>query len=169
MRRTYLSFFASIVVPVALYACANDDNTPPGPKTIAGIDAATVDSGGGDTGVDAPIDQGTKVPVRCTQAELDAADKTGAMAVQITFPTNAGPMQYTNNCIKVKAGTTKVTFTGSFQSHPLEPNGGDTPTQIPTLQQTGTTLDITFTTAGTFGYECNFHPGVMFGAIQVVP
>lgn len=167
MRRTYLSFFASIVVPLALYACADDDNTPPGPKT--GIDAAAVDSGGGDTGVDAPIDQGAKVPVRCTQAELDAADKTGDMAVQIAFPTGPGPAQYTNNCIKVKAGTTKVTFTGSFQSHPLEPNGGDTPTQIPTLQRTGTTLDITFTTAGTFGYECNIHPGVMYGAIQVVP
>ena len=79
-----------------------------------------------------------------------------------------GPAQYTNNCIKVKAGT-KATFTGNFGFHPLEPNGGDSPTPIPAAKNTGTTLEITVTTAGRFGYECSVHPGSMFGAIQVVP
>lgn len=174
MRRTYLSFFAAFVVPAALYACANDDDTPPGPKRIAapGNDAATVDGGGGvdaasEAAADAPVDA-AKDPVRCMQAELDTGNMTTAAAVTIAFPTAAGPAQYTNNCIKVKVGT-KVTFAGSFALHPLEPNGGDVPTPIPAQQTSGTTLDITMSSAGTFGYECNFHPGTMFGAIQVVP
>ena len=49
------------------------------------------------------------------------------------------------------------------------PNGGDVPTPIPAQQTSGTTLDITMSIAGTFGDECNFHPGTMFGAIEVVP
>ena len=48
-------------------------------------------------------------------------------------------------------------------------NGGDVPTPIPAQQTSGTTLDITMSIAGTFGDECNFHPGTMFGAIEVVP
>jgi plastocyanin len=30
-------------------------------------------------------------------------------------------------------------------------------------------LLVTMTTPGTFGYQCEFHPTTMFGAIQVVP
>ena len=167
--RTAYSCLASLVIPVALYACANDDNTPPGPKTPGGIDASAPEAA-----ADAPIDQAAKVPVRCTQAELDAVinanggDFTGSASVVVTFPQGPGPAQYMNHCIKVKVGT-KVTFTGSFASHPLEPNGGDLPTQIPAPQQTGTTIDITVTRAGTFGYQCKIHPGSMFGAIEVVP
>ena len=106
--------------------------------------------------------------MRCTQAELDAADTTTSATVAIAFPTAPGPMQYTNHCIKVKVGT-KITFMGGFSFHPLEPNGGDSPTPIPPLTSAGASLEITVSAAGTFGYECNFHPGTMFGAIQVVP
>jgi hypothetical protein len=61
---------------------------------------------------------------------------------------------------------------GNFSSHPLEPNGGDVPTPIPPLTSAnpaGGKLAITMTKAGTYGYQCNVHPGFMFGAIQVVP
>ena len=66
----------------------------------------------------------------------------------------------------------KVALTGVFVNHPLEPNGGDVPTPIPastTADLAGGTLAVTMSAPGTFGYQCNFHPGTMFGAIQVVP
>ena len=28
---------------------------------------------------------------------------------------------------------------------------------------------VTMSTAGSYGFRCAFHPGTMFGAIQVVP
>ncbi len=64
-----------------------------------------------------------------------------------------------------------VTFAGSFTSHPLEPNGDDVPSLIP-VQSTdvdGGVLSLTMSRAGNYGYQCTFHPGSMFGAIQVVP
>lgn len=182
MRRILPLLVASLAVPVALYACANDD-TPPGPKTIGGVDSSMATDGGvvdaaPEAALDAPIDQDATVPVRCTQAELDAVasavggDYTATAApIPITFPTGPTPSQYTNQCIKVKVGAT-VTFTGSFSMHPLERNGGDVPSPIPALTNTdqdGGSLALTMTTAATYGYQCNFHPGLMFGAIQVVP
>ena len=35
--------------------------------------------------------------------------------------------------------------------------------------QAGDALALTMPRAATFGFQCNFHPGIMFGAIQVVP
>jgi plastocyanin len=176
MRRTFGFVLASIAVPLALYACANDDYTAPGPKPAVTNEAATPT---GEAGGDAPTDQAvTPAPVRCKAADFNAAasDAGGDLTnttggVTIAFPTMAGPAQYTNNCIKVKAGTV-VTFTGSFTFHPLEPNGGDTPSPFPALSSAdvdGGSLSFTMSTAGTFGYQCQFHPGTMFGAIQVVP
>ena len=176
MRRPFGLVLASFAVPVALYACASDDYTPPGPKSVPAADAATpTESGLADAPtVDAPVDQSTTVPVRCTDAEFAATagdaggDNTTVMAIDVTFPTGAGPAQYTNHCLKVKSGTV-VTFKGNFGFHPLERNGGDPSTPIPALTNTGDTLAVTLPAAGTFGYECMFHPGLMFGAIQVVP
>jgi len=64
-----------------------------------------------------------------------------------------------------------VTFTGAFDKHPLEPAGGDSPNPIPLTEATpaGGKLVVSFTKAGVFGYRCEFHPTVMFGAIKVVP
>lgn len=42
------------------------------------------------------------------------------------------------------------------------------PTPILAQQNSRTTIDITMSIAGTFGDECNFHPGTMFGAIEIV-
>lgn len=165
-----------VVVPAAVYACSSE--IAPAITNPTGGDAAAieggdkpgaVDSGQVDTGLD------TSGP-RCTQAELDQSvgpgggDFTAMTSVEITFPTDGAPAQYTNRCAKVKVGTT-VTFSGSFSSHPLEPNGGDKPTPIPsdTMDVDGGGLDVTMTTAGTYGFECAFHPSIMFGAIQVVP
>ena len=112
----------------------------------------------------------------CSQADFDApagangGDLTAQANVEITFPTGPAPAQYTNRCAKVKVGTT-VTFKGSFFNHPLQPNGGDIPTSI-VLQSTdpdGGSLVVAMPAKGTYGYECMFHPSLMFGAIQVVP
>lgn len=180
-----------MIAALALYACSNDDddggtNVEPdagtadaGPKdaggtpvTDAGSDAATpvTDSGGEDAG-----DASQEIPIRCTQAEFDQAasvpnggDYTGQLSVEISFPTDAQPAQYTNRCIKVKFGT-EVTFKGNFGAHPLEPAGGNTPTPIPTTPDVPNgILTVKMTNTGTFGFQCQVHPSMMFGAIQVV-
>jgi len=174
MRRTFGFVIASIAVPLALYACANDDYTAPGPKPAVANEAATTSEAGDASVVDAPNDQAV-LPVRCTAAELSAAagdaggDNTATTTpLEVGFPTLAGPDQYTNQCLKVKVGAV-VTFKGSFTFHPLRPSGGDTPTPIPALTNSGDSLPVTMANAGTYGYECVFHQGTMFGAIQAVP
>jgi len=175
MRRKLFAVASLVVVPAAVYACGSD--TPPATTNQSGGDAAAIESGGKPGPVDSGrVDAGNVSNVRCTQAEFDqpigpgGGDFTAMTDVEITFPTDGAPAQYTNRCAKVKVGTT-VTFSGSFSSHPLEPNGGDTPTPIPadTMDVDGGGLAITMTTEGTYGFECAFHPSIMFGAIQVVP
>ena len=121
-------------------------------------------------------------PIPCTQAEFDAVasatggDFTAAGGVAVVFPTGALPAQYTHHCIKVKLGDV-VTFEGMFSFHPLTSFGGDKPSPIPVQQQTNPPvgasgkpeLAVTMSTAGNYGFRCAFHPGAMFGAIQVVP
>jgi plastocyanin len=70
----------------------------------------------------------------------------------------------------VKVGAT-VTFSGSFVQHPLQAAGGDSPNPIPytAANPPGGKLVVAMPTAGTFGFECEFHPKQMFGAIRVVP
>ncbi len=92
-------------------------------------------------------------------------DKT-ASGASITFPMAGAPMQYQPACVHIKAGQT-VTWTGSFSSHPLIPEGGGTPNPTPDTS-TGTTTTMTFPNAGTYGYGCGIHASMM-GAIQVTP
>ncbi len=66
-------------------------------------------------------------------------------------------------CMTITVGQS-VVWTGNFNVHPLDPQGGDTPNPI-TGTETGA---VTFTAPGTFGYVCGVHPS-MKGAIQVVP
>ncbi|MBF5066255.1 hypothetical protein G6O45_23770, partial [Salmonella enterica subsp. enterica serovar Istanbul] len=60
----------------------------------------------------------------------------------------------------------KVTFAGSFSSHPLLASDGDKPNPITSVDTA--TGDVTFPKAGTFGYVCGNHPS-MIGAIKVLP
>jgi plastocyanin len=177
MRRMLLALASLVVVPAAIYACSSDDSSTP-PATTADSstgtpEASTVDSAKADTSV---VDSSTALPVRCTQADFDkvagpgGGDFTPFPGADITFPTTVAPQQYTNHCVKVKVGST-VTFAGAFSLHPLEPQGGDTPTPIPSqnTETDGGAIGVTFTAKGTFGFQCNFHPDTMFGAVQVVP
>ena len=74
--------------------------------------------------------------------------------------------------MKIKRGQ-KVTFatddTGStpadFDAHPLGAQGGDTPNPVESALEKNTG-EVSFATAGEFGYICTVHP-VMIGAIVV--
>jgi plastocyanin len=174
MRRQLLALASILVVPAALYACSDDDKTTSSPAEAG---APTPEAGAQDTSMpDTAMPTNGVIAGGCTQADFDktagagGGDFTSFPGVDISFPANGAPAQYTNRCAKVKVGST-VTFAGSFTSHPLEPKDGDKPTPIPS-QSTDTdagAISFKVTAKGTFGYQCNFHPSIMFGAIQVVP
>lgn len=66
--------------------------------------------------------------------------------------------------MKIKVGQ-KVKWVGNFGTHPVGANGGDKPNPISTFDETSG--EVTFTAAGTFGFQCQVHAS-MKGAIQVV-
>lgn len=173
MKPLYAVVSCALVLVGIASACGDDDGNggpvDPGTTDAGGTDAgAAVDSGhsGHDSG---RVDAGPP-PIRCTDEELAANDKTDGGLLEITFLTAANPKQYENNCATVKVGAT-VTFSGSFKQHPLQAAGGDSPNPIPYTadDQPGNELEVVMTAPGTFGYECEFHPIQMFGAIRVVP
>jgi plastocyanin len=107
-----------------------------------------------------------------------ATDLTAMSAVSIDFGGTFG-LAYSPKCIKVSAGT-KVTFNGSFSTHPLKAgvvqSGAEVPdaagtTPLPTATtglNTGTTATFTMSSAGSFGYYCIPHGTFgMNGAIFV--
>jgi len=154
----------------------------------SGTDAGSAPDAGLDSGVDASADAGLDASADASSdASADAAadggddagpvingcasfvDRTDPSASRvIQGPPSSTAVQYDPSCMLVKAGQS-VTFTQhAFSEHPLEPANGDTPSPIsPT--NTGTSVTFAFPNPGTFGYECQFHPGFMFGAIHVVP
>lgn len=174
MRRILFVLASLVAVPAGIYACSSDDSKT---ATPSNTDSGTVTPEGGGTDSAKP-DTSTPAPgqIRCTQADFDqtagagGGDFTAFPGADISFPTDATPAQYINHCVKVKVGS-QITFAGSFSKHPLQPSGGDTPTPI-TAQSADTdggAVTFTVTTPGKFGFECNFHPDTMFGAVQVVP
>lgn len=156
----------------ALFACSSSAT----PSDDGGVDATTPSADAG-TATDSAIaadtstpdsataDAATTKPVRCTDAELEAADFTKFPGVDISF-FGASPGQYTNHCAKTKVGDT-VTFASDFTMHPLEPSGGDSPSFIPATS-TGSSVSVVPTTPGVYGFQCSAHPGIMFGAVKVV-
>jgi plastocyanin len=144
--------FLVMAASLTFYACGGDDSTSGG-----GTDAGTkADSGG--SGSDAAVGENK---TKCTSFE----DMTSSSTVKVTFPTDTTPAQFSPNCIKIKKGTT-VTFEGAFANHNLEKGEGDSNTPIITVR-TGTTKSFEFNGIGIFGFQCFFHPDIMFGGIQV--
>jgi plastocyanin len=68
----------------------------------------------------------------------------------------------------IKAGQSVTFQEGDFSNHPLESANGTLPSPI-IETNSGTTVTFAFATAGTYGFECEFHPAIMYGAINVVP
>lgn len=162
---SHSSRFLFVVALAVFCGCSSDDPAPP-----TGIDAGGASSSSsGTSGSSSPADSGAPA-LRCTAEELLANDKTDGGAFEITFASGANPRQYDNRCVTVRVGSS-VTFAGSFRQHPLQPAGGDSPNPIPFVDQEppGGKLTVTMPTIGTFGFECTFHPTLMFGAIKVVP
>lgn len=157
MQRLASLAIATFFTVGGAFACSGDEDTPDtGGEADAGgggqDSGGAVDSGGGET-----------VTTRCGDS---FTDETASASVTITFPETSSVEQYAPNCIRVKKGT-EITWEGSFANHPLDAAEGDSNTPI-TKVTSGTSRAFTFNGTGTFGYECTFHPAVMFGAIQVV-
>jgi plastocyanin len=177
MRHSFVVIASFVIAPFALYACSSSTSSPATAATAAtdaGEDSAKAE--GGSTPDAGQADTSTAT-IHCTQADFDkpagagGGDFTSFGGVDISFPTGTTPMQYSNHCAKVKVGS-NVTFAGSFANHPLGPSAGS-PANTPIPSQAGDadggTLSFDVPNAGTFGFECQFHPTIMFGAIQVVP
>lgn len=171
--RSLLIASSVALLAAAASACSSggDASTPTDSSPDASADATS----GRDAGAPPPDpgageDAGEPPPIRCTPEELAALDLSGGGELEITFEDGANPRQYTNRCATVKVGAT-VVFKGSFFQHPLQAAGGDTPSPIPytASDPPGQTLSVTMSAPGIFGYECEFHPTLMYGAIKVVP
>ena len=169
--RSFVVLSFALPLTLAALACGSDDPTPADhTSSDASVDArgSSSNDAGGHEGHDAGGElEGP--PLRCTDDELAANDKTGS-PLEITFGMTGNPTQYENHCATVKVGAT-VTFQGSFVQHPLRPAGGNVPNPIPyqSKEPTDGKLTVTMKSPGTFGYECEYHPNLMFGAIKVVP
>ncbi len=166
----------SSLVCGSLVACSSSETTTDGGSDAStSVDSSTPASDAGTDSTppsnDAAVDAPSPTPVKCTQAEFDdtsggdGGDFTKFPGVDVSF-FDAAPKQYVNHCAKTKVGDT-VTFAGDFTIHPLVPVGGDTPSFIKATS-TGSSVQFVPTTPGTYGFACSAHPGIMFGAIQVV-
>lgn len=161
MRRFPLLPLAAVAA-LALLRCSSSEPSPSSDAGASPGDAAA--------GVDAAQDSGTGASLNgCGAADFAANDHTAAGdARAITFPGEGeAARQFTPSCMRIKAGQA-VTWTGGFSTHPLEAAGGDSPSPI-TVTTGVTTKSFTFPTAGTYGFDCLNHPGVMRGAIEVLP
>jgi plastocyanin len=137
------------------------------------------DSGGTDSGFDAGDDSGSiddagdagdggdgSSAINGCVAFEDDTDPAASRVIQ--GPADSAPVQFTPNCMKVHAGQSVIFQQADFSNHPLMPANGDTPNPI-VLTSSGTTVTFAFPNAGTYGFECEFHPSIMFGAIEVTP
>jgi plastocyanin len=112
---------------------------------------------------------------KCSQLNgcdpVTALDKTGQANVAIAFGGALGD-SYSPSCIKVSVGT-KVTFNGDFSSHPFQ--GGDVDAVPPAATtgpfaagvSSGMTATFTMSSAGSFGFYCQFHEPSMAGTVFV--
>jgi plastocyanin len=92
----------------------------------------------------------------------------GSRNITFTFPS------YSPACMSITAGQT-VTFSGAFGTHPLEPGespespgGMSSPNNPITPTTSGSSLSVTFPTAGLYGFYCGVHHASgMAGVIKV--
>jgi plastocyanin len=139
---------ALFAMAVALGACSSD-NEPAGTGSSS---SGTSGSGSAEIG-------------KCSTF----VDRTGATADR-KVPWDLSVTSKDARCMQIKVGQ-KVTWSkpdlsgaADFASHPLETNGGDSPSPISAYDKT--TGEVTFTKAGTYGFVCGAH-STMQGAIQV--
>ena len=98
------------------------------------------------------------------------ASGNGANASPVATTTVDLPKSYRFDpaAITVKTGST-VTWTNHDNfTHSVHFLDGGLPSE-PMVMQPGQTVTFTFGQAGTFAYECHFHPQNMKGAVTVTP
>lgn len=110
----------------------------------------------------------------CTEEMfVDRTAASASRAVGFGGVGGSGSLDYSPKCILVAAGQT-VTFNGAFDAHPLSP--GSTPSlrtagsaNNPVRRtSTGSTVTVTYPTAGTYPYFCEAHYAVgMTGVVRV--
>jgi plastocyanin len=170
---------ALVLSAPSLLGCGDAVDRPDAQELLDGGTGAR-EGGAHDAGVHDPDpdagDDG-RFSLRCTRDDFDrpmgpeGGDFTSEDEITIRFPEGDGPsVQYTNRCAKVKLGTL-VTWRGDFVYHPLLPAGGDEPSSIPRVADNpdGGAVTVAMDRVGTFGFVCEYHPLVMYGAIEVVP
>jgi len=161
-----LRHLALLALVSSLASCGDDDLTP---RTAADTGATVDSTPANDTAVTetAPGDTGGEAAAPINDcADSDYVDATSSEMLR-TF--DAWSVATGKRCLRIKVGQS-VTWVpeGGFAVHPLEADSGDSPTPI-MLVNTGTTATVAFPNAGTYGYHCANHPGVMKGAIRAVP
>jgi plastocyanin len=152
-----LSLFAIASAALLSAACSDDGGTTPGTSSGSPGDAGA-DTGGGDAGADTGGSEDEAVN-NCRSFE-DRTDEGASRTLTWDFSISTSP----ERCIRVRAGQT-VTWNGNLDVHPVVVSGGDTPNPIEGLDTASG--EVTFPSAGTFGYACSVHPA-MIGAIDVV-
>ena len=192
-----LSALVLAVLSVASVACSDDDaaGTPPpggtagstsgkggasagGTSAAAGASAGGTDAGGAHAGGSHASGGDAGAGGGASGDPIDLAGCTFATATDglsgpQTITVGVGGFKYSPPCLKVKVGT-EVTWTGSSDTHPLKrfSTKGTGGSPIPE-RSTESTITVTFTAKGSFGYYCGNHGGDgstagMVGAVYVV-
>jgi plastocyanin len=104
-----------------------------------------------------------KLGATATNANNTYAASTCFQPVGITG-SGSGSTQFSPNNVTIKAGCSiKWTITSSTSHTSTSSTGLWNSGSL----SSGGTYTRQFTSTGSFGYKCNFHPGVMFGTITV--
>jgi plastocyanin len=160
---------SSAAAPSSSAAAPSSSTAAPSSSTAAPSSSAAAPSSS--AAADSSSAAGSSSSAAATVNNCDpptATDLTGGAPVTVEFGGVNGNA-YNPPCIRVSAGTV-VTFSGAFVSHPLA-GGADgvlDPTSPIPSTNSGTTLPVTFPSAGTFPYYCTVHQASgMQGAVFV--
>jgi len=161
--------YAAVITTIVLAGCSSSSSSPSDDVDASTpMDASTATDSAVDAAVDTGSPDASTAPVNgCGPTQFAANDHSAASDPRaISFATTAAPVQFSPNCMSIKAGQT-VTWNGDFTDHPLEPTTANSNPIMDVVS--GTTASVTFPSPGVFGYDCANHPSIMLGAIQVVP
>ena len=107
-------------------------------------------------------------PGACSPSGSSSSPAAGSSAVATSTVDLPPSYRFAPDAISVTAGTT-VTWTNHDNfTHSVQFLDGGLPTE-PMLMQPGATTTFTFTTPGTYRYQCHLHPQNMQGTVAVTP
>jgi plastocyanin len=150
----------ALVLPLTALACSSSSTGGDGSSGSSG--SGSTDGGGSDgSAADAGGGDAAPVVISSCNTFVDRSSASASRTITWDFSVSTAP----ERCMTVKAGQ-KVTFSGSFSTHPLISGDGDKPNPIATLDPA--TGEVVYPKAGVFGFICGIHPS-MIGAIKVIP